>query len=368
MNTLKKNIVIVTNMPTPYRTPIYELVSKNKNFNLNLIYCTKRESNRKWVVDKASFSEFFLKSNYATKKDGFNFVHNNYDVFYYLKKIKPDLIITCGYNPTHLYAFAYSLFKHIPHVSMTDCWDHSEKSLSILHRLVRKMVFKYTSKWVIPGSKGLKHLTSNYGISDKDIIQIPLCADTERNLLKKKCLSERDIDFIYVGNLEIRKNPVLFIESCNSLQQKTASKINFTIVGEGPLNALCNELSQKYKLNMTFTGNVPPDEVIEYLARSKFMVFPTALDAWGLVVNEALSCGTPVISSVYAASTHDLIIQENNGFLISELSIPVISELMSKAYNLNDDSWEKMAEKALRKSSFYSYQAAADKLIAEVLI
>jgi len=66
---------------------------------------------------------------------------------------------------------------------------------------------------------------------------------------------------------------------------------------------------------------------------------PTLKDIWGLVVNEAMMCGLPVICSKYAGCCQDLIKQGENGLIVDpenpkELS-EAISQLLSKDGNLS---------------------------------
>jgi glycosyltransferase involved in cell wall biosynthesis len=260
------------------------------------------------------------------------------------------------------------LSKGITHISMTDCWEHSESSLSFIHRSIRRIVFKYTDKWVVPGTLGAAHLNKNYNVALDEIIQVPLCADIEENVLISKISTQRKIDFIFVGNFEARKNPILFIEACNILQQNIALKVAITMVGDGALLADCKSLAKKYKLNINFTGNVESQQVIDLLSMSKYMAFPTSLDAWGLVVNEALSVGTPVISSIFAASTADLVINEGNGYVINKLDAQEIGGLMLQAYHLSDEDWAVFSESAKIISKDFSYKIAAKKLINEVFL
>ena len=86
---MKKHIIFVTNMPTPYRTPVFDALSSDERFQITVIYCSKIESNRSWEVNSGQFNEVYLKSNFKKKSDGFNFVHNNTDVFGVLKGLKP---------------------------------------------------------------------------------------------------------------------------------------------------------------------------------------------------------------------------------------------------------------------------------------
>src|SRR6185369_13591002 len=134
-------IVIVTNMPAPYRIPSWNRIAKEKDVELVVIFCTRKEPNRHWTIPEMLFEHIFLEENYRVKKDGTTFVHNNKDVWKHLKKINPDIVITGGFNPTMLYAFLYCLVRRKKHIPLSDAWKISEQHLSFPHRIARKIVY-----------------------------------------------------------------------------------------------------------------------------------------------------------------------------------------------------------------------------------
>ncbi len=139
---------IITNIPAPYRNPILEIVGNEFKNDFLMIFCAKKESNRKWNLDNFNFNHLFLKENMKAKSNGYDYVHNNPDVFKELKKFNPDIIITTGHNPTHLYAWLYSLIFRKKHIPMSDGWIFSENNLSFLHRIIRKIVFLTSSSFI----------------------------------------------------------------------------------------------------------------------------------------------------------------------------------------------------------------------------
>ncbi|HVL75550.1 MAG TPA: hypothetical protein VM406_06000, partial [Noviherbaspirillum sp.] len=167
-------IALVTNHPPPFRIPVYERIAALPDVEMYGIFCSRREPNREWEVPPLAFNHLFLKERFVAR--GSNFIHNNPDVFATLRRIAPDVIVTTGFNPTHLYAFGYALSHRIPHVPMTDGTDISEQALSRVHTLIRRFVYSRSSAYIAASRGGLR-LYRSYDIAPEHCFQSCLCID-----------------------------------------------------------------------------------------------------------------------------------------------------------------------------------------------
>ncbi len=107
---------IITNIPTPYRDPIYALLPGG----YSIIFCSRTEANRAWALPPLQYTHVFLEERVHSKRDGITFVHSNPDVWSALSGIRPNVVITTGFNPTHLYAYLWTKVHGTAHVCMTD--------------------------------------------------------------------------------------------------------------------------------------------------------------------------------------------------------------------------------------------------------
>lgn len=306
-------IAMVTNIPAPYRIPIYNSIAKEFGEDFLVIFCAPIEANRQWTLPKMKFQSVFLKEKSYAKKDGYNFVHNNIDVIEHLHTFKPDVIITTGYNPTHLYAWLYALVFRKKHIPMTDGWIYSEHDLSWVHRLIRKIVIK-TSKAYIGASKNSFELFKSYGAPSNRIFQSHLCIDNQR-FVNHAALADRPYHIMFSGAFHERKLPFFFAEIAGELNNKI-KELKVLVLGDGPLKKEFFDLLESYHIDYTYAGYVTQDQLPSYYAQSKLFLFTTRLDAWGLVANEALASGTPVFTTPYAGIINDLLIDDFNGKIL----------------------------------------------------
>lgn len=109
------------------------------------------------------------------------------------------------------------------------------------------------------------------------------------------------------------KIPELFIEALAQLQIEIKKSIQLTMVGGGDKIPEFETLCSSKGLNAQFVGIRTKNEIADYLQESDYFVHASTIETFGVVVAEALLCGTPVICSNVGALPE--IINESNGVL-----------------------------------------------------
>lgn len=357
-------IALITNIPAPYRLPIYSILDEEKGFDIIIIFCAKSEPNRMWNSPELSFKHIFLKEKKIFKRvdeHRTNFIHNNIDVLYQLHKIKPDVVINTGYNPTNIYGWLYALFFYKKHIVMTDGTFKSEQCLSFIHRLIRKTIFKFTNAF-IGASNGSIELFTSYKISSTNIFKSCLCIKNSI-FFNNKDFEDRDYDIMFSGQFINGKLPMFFADVAIELS-KIKNDLKVLIIGSGPMKTRLIEKLEINKINFHYPGFISQSELPKYYSSSKVFLFPTLNDPWGVVANEALASGTPVITTLYAGVSDDLIINGKTGFIL-EVDIDIWVE---KVCNLLQDKhmWKLISNEGIKQVSNYNFTDAADGIIQAV--
>ena len=81
--------------------------------------------------------------------------------------------------------------------------------------------------------------------------------------------------------------------------------------------------------SVVFPGFAQRDQLAAFYALAEALVFPTLSDPWGLVVNEAMACGLPIIATDVAGCTADLVRNGENGFVIPTANVGKLAEAMA---------------------------------------
>ena len=164
------------------------------------------------------------------------------------------------------------------------------------------------------GNYSHKDLFRYYGMKEDRIFLMPMMVDNSKFYVEKKNFSKPFI-FLFVGRLLDTKNVDKLCQQFISLFLNKKAKI--IIVGDGDnLEKYKKTYSQK---NIIFMGSVFSEELIDIYKNASVFTFPSSLDAWGLVVNEALSAGLPVIARKEVGACSDLIDGKKTGFIVEDM-------------------------------------------------
>lgn len=303
-------IVLVTNAPTPYRNPIYEECHRISDASFHFVFCVARERNRQWSIPSLGAPSTVLAAG-SVRNDGLNHSYFTWRILKIIRRLRPDAVITCGFSPVFLLAQIYCAFHRVPHVYMTDGTLDSERGLSAVHRILRKVVFGF-SKAFIGASKGSFELFSSYGIKPDQMFRSSLCA--RPRVVPIRPFDQRETTLLLVGSLDSRKNPEFAVHVAIALKTR-GFPVSVAFAGSGPLQENCSVLLIANEIPHRFYGHLEGDELANLYSDARILFLPSKLDAWGVVANEAFQAGTPVICSPHCGVAGDLVVDGFNGYV-----------------------------------------------------
>jgi glycosyltransferase involved in cell wall biosynthesis len=100
----------------------------------------------------------------------------------------------------------------------------------------------------------------------------------------------KEYTIITIGSIDANKNHILLLQAC-----KLLPKVSAIIVGDGPLRDKIQQESLSLVQNVSFTGNLPHNEVLMALKKSSIYVHTAKREGLPAAVLEAMLCGLPVI-------------------------------------------------------------------------
>ena len=175
---------------------------------------------------------------------------------------------------------------------------------------------------------------------------------------------KKQYHLMFSGQLIERKQPLFFVEVANEIS-KSIKDLTVLILGSGPLEKnMLNKLNE-YKIKYTYEGFILPNRIKDYYSKARLLLFPTTNDPWGMVVNDAMNMGLPVITTPYAGSADDLVIDGYNGFIL-DLDVFAWSVKTLKLLN-NEKLYTEFSKNALSKIKEFSVEKAAADFV-EALI
>ena len=319
-----KKIILVTNIISPYRIPLYNYISQNEDFEFKVIALAEKEENREWKLqkDKINFNYQILPGwhLFFRKKTREIPVHINIGILNLIWKYRPDIVITSGYDSlAYWQAFFYCKIFKKKYILWNGTTLLSSGSIGGIRGIFKKIIIKGADKYIAYSTKAREYL-EYFGAEPKNIYISTNTVDVRyfhdkvfQYKNSKEFLEDRskypDILFLYVGQLIKRKGIRQILKALSPLNDINAGLM---IIGNGAekknLEEFCEDNGLK---NIFFKGFRQQKELLEYYALADVFILPSFQEVWGLVVNEALASGLYVLSSKYAGASYDLINSEN---------------------------------------------------------
>lgn len=352
-------VLFMANIPSPYRVEFFNELGKYTD--LTVTFEGKRATDRdvKWKSSNfTSFKAVFL-NGIRTRSDQFLC----FDIIKILKQ-GFDRIIVGGYSsPTAMVAIEYMRLKGIKFFIEADGGLISQESN--FKYLVKKHLISSANGWLSSG-KVTSDYFIHYGADNKDIHVYPfsslkaedilsgcLSLDEKRRKRKKSGINENKI-VISVGQFIHRKGFDILLKAW----KKCPKEYGLYIIGAEPKEEYL-DLQRKLGLdNVHFVGFKNKKDLKEYYQSADLFVLPTREDIWGLVINEAMGNGLPIITTNRCVAGIELVEDEKNGFIVPVEDEEALSDKVITILN-NDIVCNNMAEESLRKIREYTIENMA---------
>lgn len=230
-----------------------------------------------------------------------------FKIFYFIYTMRPDVIII-NYN-----AVIHFLLPFIPKCMVISV-IHSEASE--FYR-ISKINYPHVNAWVAP-TPGVKDGFIHYcdfPRAKSDTIVIPHGIAESKN--SRKTTAPDELILAFVGAVYEHKGADLLPE----IFEKVLAAIPYArlkIIGTGEMETdLKNIFEQKGMIShVEFMGVIPHDQVRETLSQSDILLFPTRVEAFGLVIAEAMMEGTVPVVTLLPGITDATVTDSETGFLI----------------------------------------------------
>ena len=367
LNSKKRiKIAIITNIPTPYRKKQWEYYSKCTYLDITVFYCANVEKGRHWNINSAEgIKEIFLKGlnfkSFHFNPGVLKIIFQDFDIFFVGGYGYPSLII------------AIITLKILKKSWVMIIDGISPLNLNKEHFIIddfKRFFIKGADAYSANGTVGKKFLKI-YGILPEKIFNQYMTVDVDdfinkgkdsieikKRLREKYGIADNTTVIMYAGRLIYNKGVQDLIDAIKSLKIKGYNIVAF-IVGEGDFKEELKMKSQDIKSNIIFTGHVNPEQIYKYYYASDIFVLPTCDDPWGLVVNEAMACGLPIIVTDAAGCSYDLV--KDNGYIVTHHDI---NELSRAIEDLMDEKKRNEFGKNSRKIiTKWTFRESLDSLI-----
>lgn len=156
--------------------------------------------------------------------------------------------------------------------------------------------------------------------------------------------------FLSVGRLLERKNFITLLKAYKQYKiQCNDSAWNLIIVGDGPKRESLVEYIRLNKLerSVILLPFLQQKDLIPFYQNASALVLTSIQETWGLVINEAMASGLPIIVSDKCGAASTLVEKGRNGYTFSPLSESDLADCLLNFYKLSDERRNEMRKASL---------------------
>lgn len=365
-------VALLTNFIPPYRVPLFQALAREVG-ELRIFVSTRMEANRYWqpgwqdldVVEQRTFS---LRRTWRTESfsEGYQ-LHVPYDTLAQLRRFRPDLIISAEFGARSLQAISYARATHKPIVIWATLAGHLEDSRGRLRYHIRRAAVRLVDAFIVNGENGARYLR-RLGAPDECLLRVNQPVDMSALLALPLSRSpEQQHHLLFVSQISERKGVHLLLQALATLGYAQPERvIRMTLVGDGPLRAELQARPTAPNVELTWAGHVEYANLREWYASGGVLVFPTLGDEWGLVVNEALAAGLPVLGSTLSPAVEELVRDGHNGWTFMPADVPSIAAALERVLAIPAADIDDMRVAARESVRQLTPEAAALRIAAKL--
>jgi glycosyltransferase involved in cell wall biosynthesis len=333
----RPRILAISEIPTPYRLPLYRALAGRPELDFEVVFCAAEQPDRPWRLETelADVPHRILPTYSVRLRPRTSaFVYEvNPTILRVLRERRPDVIVSGGYAVfAEQVALLYARAVAVPYVlhSESHLLKPRRAAVRAAKRVVLPAVVGGAAAGLAAGSAAARYL-AEYGLDPGRIRLFPNTIDvadygrradaarSDANRIRaERGLPERF--HLFAGRLlEVKGAHDL----AAAVRAAGSDGPDVLVAGDGPL---AGDLAAVEKVRLV--GFQQQQELIELLALADATIVPSRSESWGVVVNEALACGCPVIVSDAVGAAADLVRDGVNGRVFPAGDVAALTEAL----------------------------------------
>ncbi len=303
---MKKKVLFMTNILSFYRVDFFNELGKH--CELTVTYEADKYSDRNNAFYKHDIKNFNLvKISFSIKKI-INILNNNYDA------------IIIGTYATKISALAIMILRMKKIKFIINADGGFVRNDGFIKESIKRFFISKASYWISSGNETNKYLI-HYGakkekifiypftsLYNNDILEKPVDSLTKNKLRKKYKLPVDKKVFIIIGRFYYIKGNDYILECVK--KYKIDNSLFLLISGGELYDEYQNFINENNIDNILLYDYMDRNKTYDFLKLSDCLIMPTRSDVWGLVINEAMSVGLPIISSNMCIAGKELLPKE----------------------------------------------------------
>lgn len=339
MDTYRLGILI--SHPIQYFAPLYRQLAEHPRLDPVVFYCSRKglESYSdegfggveiQWDTPLMDGYEYRFMDNWMEhREDAWDFWSLlNPGIVARVFSEQLDGLVLHGYNsPTHLLAVAAANVAGVPLMLRSDAQLQGQTGLlkGLLRPAALTTLYALFDGFLAAGTKNAEYYRA-FGASEEQIWLAPFSVDNayfRSQLLDEQEQGEFRADegleegvpvILFASKMTERKRAMDLLKAYETLG-KRGVEAQLALVGDGVERAKLEAYVEEHAIEgVHFPGFINQSQLPKWYSIADVFVLPSENEPWGLVINEVMNAGIPVVSTWDAGVTYDLVIPGETGY------------------------------------------------------
>lgn len=310
-------LMVITPIIAPYRIPVFNALAELEGIELRVVYLSETVPNRAWPIYREEMAHHYaILRPIAAVRTRYSYTNLSKGILHELRTWRPDVVVGGGWDqPAALIAHR---LRRVFSYGFSWWVESTERDLRGRLRIptaFKKSLLAGSDSVIVPGTASAQYV-ERLGARPERVVVAPNAVD-----MRFFSLYERDArrpearcKFLYVGRLHPAKGLDTLLNAWRLLGSHLTS---LTIVGDGPARShLTRRVTLEGLSSVHFAGHLNREGLANEYASADVFVFPSLSDPWGLVLNEAMAFGLPIVTTSAPGATDDLVRDGWNGFVV----------------------------------------------------
>jgi glycosyltransferase involved in cell wall biosynthesis len=334
-------LLVVETHPIQYHAPVYRRLQQAHGVPVTVVYGTDaslrgyhdREfgADVTWDVDLLSGYTARFLSRVAEGASGDPMSVSARGIGRMLDAVRPTAVLIVGYSPAfHRRAWASAWRRGLPILfrgEASDMHQTTRRAVRAARDMALRIAYRTCARLLYIGERARRHYRA-HGVADERLVFSPYCVDlapfacgeADRARLRQPTraaagVADDRLVLVFSGKLSPRKGVDLILPAVRRLPEAIRSRVVFVCAGDGALRAaLTAEATAREPIPFVVLGVQPQAGLSRWYHAADMLVLPSRqAETWGLVVNEALHHGLPVVVSDRVGCAPDLVDASTGG-------------------------------------------------------
>jgi glycosyltransferase involved in cell wall biosynthesis len=351
----RHKVAFVTIVPSPYQRDLFAALAKRSEIDLNVHYMEPSSPDSPWPAAELESYEHLLPGSWLPL--GPVRAHVNWRLPSFSET---DFVVLSSYTSLT----GQWLMRARPKRASWIFWGERPRAHVGTKGFVQRSLMRPISKAaaIVGIGKAAQSIYQNY-FPNQSTFSIPYhCNLKEFHRIDRRIQPKGALTFLFCGQMIARKGLDILLAAFDRLVLSGQDGVLRLVGREAELPEMLRQVDPKTRSRIDYLGFQPPERLPEFFAGNDVFILPSRHDGWGVVVNQALAAGIPVICSDNVGAAMDLVRPRVNGLLVKAGDVDSLAAAMLEVARTPAvlDEWSKNAR---RTSEDLTPEAGAEKWV-----